>query len=303
MSDWPDLSPERDHETLTLLHLAAQMLGKIRVAHAPWMNHGWHVALQPNARGLATLPTEASDGRTFTLTLDLCRHAIVLWASDETREELPLNAGSVAALHRRLIAMLDRHGLPSTFNGTPNEIEGAIPFAEDNARRDYDRDSADRFRETLAAVIPVFAFYRAGFEGKASPVQFWWGGFDLAVNVFSGREAPPHPGGMPGLPDRITREAYSREVISVGFWAGGAAPDEPMFYSDIYPAPDGYREVNVAHGRFDDTLGEFVLPYAQVHAADDPKAMLGEFLHSAYVAAADLAKWDRPLLERKPVAP
>jgi hypothetical protein len=303
MSDWPDLSPERDHETLTLLHLAAQMLGKIRVAHAPWMNHGWHVALQPNARGLATLPTEASDGRTFTLTLDLCRHAIVLWASDETREELPLNAGSVAALHRRLIAMLDRHGLPSTFNGTPNEIEGAIPFAEDNARRDYDRDSADRFRETLAAVIPVFAFYRAGFEGKASPVQFWWGGFDLAVNVFSGREAPPHPGGMPGLPDRITREAYSREVISVGFWAGGAAPVEPMFYSYIYPAPDGYREVNVAHGRFDDTLGEFVLPYAQVHAADDPKAMLGEFLHSAYVAAADLAKWDRPLLERKPVAP
>jgi hypothetical protein len=303
MSDWPDLSPERDHETLTLLHLAAQMLGKIRVAHAPWMNHGWHVALQPNARGLATLPTEASDGRTFTLTLDLCRHAIVLWASDETREELPLNAGSVAALHRRLIAMLDRHGLPSTFNGTPNEIEGAIPFAEDNARRDYDRDSADRFRETLAAVIPVFAFYRAGFEGKASPVQFWWGGFDLAVNVFSGRKAPPHPGGMPGLPDRITREAYSREVISVGFWAGGAAPVEPMFYSYIYPAPDGYREVNVAHGRFDDTLGEFVLPYAQVHAADDPKAMLGEFLHSAYVAAADLAKWDRPLLERKPVAP
>jgi hypothetical protein len=303
MSDWPDLSPERDHETLTLLHLAAQMLGKIRVAHAPWMNHGWHVALQPNARGLATLPTEASDGRTFTLTLDLCRHAIVLWASDETREELPLNAGSVAALHRRLIAMLDRHGLPSTFNGTPNEIEGAIPFAEDNARRDYDRDSADRFRETLAAVIPVFAFYRAGFEGKASPVQFWWGGFDLAVNVFSGREAPPHPGGMPGLPDRITREAYSREVISVGFWAGGAAPVEPMFYSYIYPAPDGYREANVAHGRFDDTLGEFVLPYAQVHAADDPKAMLGEFLHSAYVAAADLAKWDRPLLERKPVAP
>jgi hypothetical protein len=303
MSDWPDLSPERDHETLTLLHLAAQMLGKIRVAHAPWMNHGWHVALQPNARGLATLPTEASDGRTFTLTLDLCRHAIVLWASDETREELPLNAGSVAALHRRLIAMLDRHGLPSTFNGTPNEIEGAIPFAEDNARRDYDRDSADRFRETLAAVIPVFAFYRAGFEGKASPVQFWWGGFDLAVNVFSGREAPPHPGGMAGLPDRITREAYSREVISVGFWAGGAAPVEPMFYSYIYPAPDGYREANVAHGRFDDTLGEFVLPYAQVHAADDPKAMLGEFLHSAYVAAADLAKWDRPLLERKPVAP
>jgi hypothetical protein len=303
MSDWPELSPERDHETLTLLHLAAQMLGKIRVAHAPWMNHGWHVALQPNARGLATLPTAASDDRTFTLTLDLCRHAFVLWVSDESREELPLNAGSIAALHRRLIAMLDRHGLPSTFNGTPNEIEGAIPFAEDTARRDYDRDSADRLREALAAIVPVFARYRAGFTGKASPVQFWWGGFDLAVNVYSGREAPPHPGGMPGLPDRITREAYNREVISIGFWAGGAAPVEPLFYSYIYPAPEGYHEAKVAHGRFDDTLGEFVLPYAEVRAADDPKAMLGEFLESAYAAAADLAKWDRPRLERKPVAP
>jgi hypothetical protein len=303
MSDWPELSPERDHETLTLLHLASQMLGKIRVAHAPWMNHGWHVALQPNARGLATLPTEGSDGRTFTLTLDLCRHAIVMWASDESREELPLNAGSVAALHHRLIALLDRHGLPSTFNGMPNEIEGAIPFAEDTARRDYDRDSADRFRETLAAVVPVFALYRAGFAGKASPVQFWWGGFDLAVNVYSGREAPPHPGGMPGLPDRITREAYNREVISVGFWAGGAAAIEPMFYSYIYPAPEGYRDAKVAHGRFDHTLGEFVLPYAEVRAADDPKAMLGEFLQSAYDAAADLGKWDRAMLEREPVAP
>ncbi len=303
MSDWPDLIPERDHETLTLLHLAAQMLGKIRVAHAPWMNHGWHVALQPNARGLATLPTAASGDRTFTLTLDLCRHAIVLWVSDESREELPLNAGSVAALHRRLIAMLDRHELPSTFNGTPNEIEGAIPFAEDSARRDYERDSADRLREALAAIVPVFARYRAGFAGKASPVQFWWGGFDLAVNVYSGREAPPHPGGMPGLPDRITREAYNREVISVGFWAGGAAAIEPMFYSYIYPAPEGYREATVAHGRFDETLGEFVLPYEQVRGADDPKKMLGEFLESAYGAAADLADWDRRLLERKPVAP
>jgi len=303
MSDWPELSPERDHETLTLLHLAGQMLGKIRVAHAPWMNHGWHVALQPNARGLATLPTAASDGRTFTLTLDLCRHAMVLWVSDGSREEVPLNAGSVAALHKRLIAILDQHELPSTFNGKPNEIEGAVPFAEDMVRRDYDRESAERFREALAAVIPVFARYRAGFAGKASPVQFWWGGFDLAVNVYSGREAPPHPGGMPGLPDRITREAYNREVISVGFWAGGAAPAEPMFYSYIYPAPEGYREAKVAHGRFDETLGEFVLPYAEVRAADDPKAMLGAFLQSAYEAAADLAKWDRPLLERKPVAP
>jgi hypothetical protein len=303
MSAWPELSVERDHETLAILHLAAQMLGKIRVAHAPWMNHGWHVALQPNARGLATLPTAASGGRTFTLTLDLCRHAIVLWVSDESREEVPLNAGSVAALHRRLIAILEKHGLPSDFNDRPNEIPDAIPFSEDTASREYDRDSASRFREALAAVVPVFQYFRAGFEGKASPVQFWWGSFDLAVNRFSGRRAPPHPGGIPGLPDRITREAYSREEVSAGFWAGGVTAAEPFFYSYIYPEADGYRAASVAHGRFDESYGEFVLPYAEVRASADPGRMAGEFFESAYEAGADLAKWDRPMLERKPVPP
>ena len=303
MSEWPELSVEHNHETLAVLHLAAQMLGKIRVAHAPWVNHGWHVALQPNARGLSTLPTAASDSRTFTLTLDLCRHAIVLWASDETREEVPLNAGSIAALHKRLIAMLDRHDLPSDFNGTPNEIPDAIPFAEDNAPRDYDRDSASRFREALAAILPVFGRFRAGFSGKASPVHFWWGSFDLAVSRFSGRKAPPHPGGLPGLPDRITREAYSDEVTSGGFWAGGVTPAEPFFYSYIYPEPDGYRAAKVTHGRFDETFGEFVLPYAEVRASDDPERVLGEFLQSTYDAAADLARWDRVNLEREPVPP
>jgi hypothetical protein len=303
MSDWPELSVERDHETLALLHLAAQMLGKIRVAHAPWMNHGWHVALQPNARGFSTLPTAASGNRTFTLTLDLCRHAMVLWVSDESREEVPLNAGSVAALHHRLIAILDKHDLPSDFNGVPNEVPDPVPFAEDKAPREYDRDSANRFREAIAAMLPVFARLRAGFTGKASPVQLWWGSFDLAVNRFSGRPAPDHPGGVPGLPDRITREAYSREVASGGFWAGGVTAAEPFFYSYIYPAPDGYRDAKVAHGRYDETFGEFVLPYAEVRASADPERMLGEFLGSAYEVGADLAKWDRAELEREPVAP
>jgi hypothetical protein len=303
MSDWPELSATRDHETLAILHLAAQMLGKIRVAHAPWTNHGWHVALQPNARGLATLPTAAGDGRTFTLTLDLCRHAMVLWVSDGSREEVPLNAGSVAALHRRLIAILQAHGLPSDFNGRPSEIPDAIPFAEDDRSREYDRDSAARFRGALAAMLPVFARFRAGFSGKASPVHFWWGAFDLAVSRFSGRTAPPHPGGMPGLPDRITREAYSHEVASAGFWAGGVTPAEPFFYSYVYPEPDGYRAARVAHGRFDETYGEFVLPYVDVRASDDPQRMLSEFFDSAYEAAANLATWDRAALEREPVAP
>ncbi|HEX5258303.1 MAG TPA: DUF5996 family protein [Sphingomicrobium sp.] len=303
MSHWPELSVERDHETLSILHLAAQMLGKIRVAHAPWMNHGWHVALQPNARGLGILPTAASGGRTFTLTLDLCRHAIVLWISDGGREELPLNAGSIGALHRRLVDLLERHDLPSTFSGTPSELPDAVPFAEDHARRDYDRDSAERFRSALAAMLPVFARFRAGFSGKASPVHFWWGAFDLAVSRFSGREAPPHPGGMPGLPDRITREAYSDEVSSAGFWAGGVTAAEPFFYSYIYPEPKGFRSATVAHGKFDETFGEFVVPYAQVRSADDPQRMLMEFFQSTYDAAADLAHWVRAALERDPVAP
>ena len=303
MSDWPELSAERDHETLAVLHLAAQMLGKVRVAHAPWTNHGWHVALQPNARGLATLPTAASGERTFTLTLDLCRHAIVLWVSDGSRGELPLNAGSIAALHRRLVAMLDDQGLPSTFDGRPNEVADAIPFAEDDAPRTYDRDSAERFRDSIAAMLPVFSRFRAEFIGKASPVHFWWGSFDLAASRFSGRLAPQHPGGVPGLPDRITREAYSHEVTSGGFWAGGVVAAEPFFYSYIYPQPEGYRGADVKHGRFDDTYGEFVLPYAEVRAASDPDRVLGDFLESAYEAAASLAGWDRSALEREPVAP
>lgn len=303
MSDWPQLTVERDHETLAILHLAAQMIGKVRVAHAPWTNHGWHVALQPNARGLAALPTATADGRTFTLTLDLCRHAMVLWVSDGSREEVPLNAGSVAALHRRLAAILDEHRLPSDFNDRPSEIADAVPFAEDTAARDYNRDSAAGFREALAAMLPVFARFRAGFSGKASPVHFWWGSFDLAVSRFSGRSARPHPGGIPGLPDRVAREAYSHEVESAGFWAGGVVPAEPFFYSYIYPEPAGYREARLPHGRFDTTYGEFVLPYAEVRASTEPARTLREFFESAYEAGANLAAWDRRALEREPVAP
>ena len=303
MSRWPPLNVERDHETLALLHLAAQMIGKIRVAHAPWVNHGWHAALQPNARGLVTLPTAADDGRTFTLTLDLCRHAIVLWISDGGREEVPLNAGSIAALHKRLVHILDAHNLPSEFNGRPNEIPDALPFAKDRARRDYDRDSAECFREAIAAMLPVFARFRAGFTGKASPVHFWWGSFDLAVSRFSGRKAPEHPGGVPGLPDRITREAYCDEVSSAGFWAGGVTAADPFFYTYIYPEPDGFRAARVAHGRFDEAFGEFVLPYCEVRASNDSDGTLLEFFQSAYDAAADLARWDRSALEREPVAP
>ncbi|WP_114228739.1 MULTISPECIES: DUF5996 family protein [Sphingomonas] len=303
MSDWPELTVARDHDTLSILHLAAQMLGKIRVAHAPWVNHGWHAALQPDSAGFVALPTAASGGRSFTLALDLCRHAIGVRVSDGARAEVALAAGSIASLHRELVAALTRLGLPATFNGTPSEIEGAVAFAGDHAPRRYDEDSAARFREAIAAMLPVFSHHRAAFAGKASPVHFWWGAFDLAVSVFSGRGAPAHPGGVPGLPDRIAREAYSHEVASSGFWAGGVTAAEPFFYAYIYPEPAGYRTAPVAHGRFDEGFGEWMLPYADVAAAADPAAMLAEFFASAHAAGADLAGWDRPALERALAAP
>jgi hypothetical protein len=190
------------------------------------------------------------------------------------------------------IYYLDTKALPET-----------LPFSKDTKPREYDRDSAARLREAFAAMMPVFERFRAGLSGKATPVHLWWGSFDLAASRFSGRKAPQHPGGVPGLPDRIAREAYSHEVESGGFWAGGATPAEPFFYSYIYPEPDGYRAAKVAHGRFDETFAEFVLPYAEVRASTDPARMLSEFLDSAYDVAADLAHWDRAALEREPVAP
>lgn len=303
MSHWPEITLEHDHETLAILHLAVQMLGKIRVAHAPWTNHGWHVALQPVANGFETLPTAAAGMRIFTLRLDLCEHAIVLWVSDQTRDQVSLELGSVAAVRQRLVEMLARHGLPSSFNSTPNEIEGAIPFAFDETPRRYRRNSADRLRRAFAAMLPTYERFRAAFCGKSSPVHLWWGSFDLAVSRFSGRKAPTHPGGVPGLPDRITREAYSHEVASGGFWAAGATSVDPFFYSYIYPEPAGYRTAQVEHGHFDSTYSEFVLPYAQVRAANDPSTMLREFLDSTYSVAADLAQWDRSMLDREPVSP
>lgn len=304
-SDWPAFDVERDSPTLALLHLASQMLGKIRVAHAPWMNHGWHVALQPRPSGFETLPTASGDGRTFTLRLDLCHHAIVLWASDETRDQIPLDLGSIAAIHGALVGLLARHGLPSNFNGAPSEVVDAIPFKDDHAPRSYSRETADRLRQAFAVILPVFERFRAGFIGKASPVHLWWGAFDLAVTRFSGRLAPEHPGGIPGLPDRITREAYSHEVSSAGFWPGGVTAADPIFYCYAYPEPAGFRAAEVApeSAGFDEALGEFVLPYEAVRRADRPDAELMAFLESTYAAAANLARWNRAEMEREPVAP
>lgn len=304
---WPEFDLDRDSPTIAFLHLASQMPGKLRVAHAPWVNHGWHVTLHPSGAGLATAPTASGDGRTFTLVLDLCRHGLALQISDGASDFVPFaETMKIADLHRDFIAMLDRHGLPSTFDGRPNEIPDAVPFSKDTHPRQYRRESASRFRDILSAIVPVFEVFRAEFQGKCSPVHFFWGSFDLAVTRFSGRPAPLHPGGVPGLPDRITREAYSQEVSSAGFWAGNAAMSaEPIFYSYAYPELTGYRDRSILppQARFDSDLGEFTLAYDVVRRSPHPDRMLLDFLQSTYDAAADLGEWDRAHLERVPIPP
>ncbi len=301
---WPDFDVARDQPTFATLHLVSQMLGKLRVAHSPWANHGWNSTLRPRPDGLATEPTE-SGGASFGLMLDLCHHQVALTVSDGRRDRIALRPASIAELHGELVAMLDRHNLPSSFHGRPSEIADAPAFAEDHAQRAYDPASAERLRDALALIVPVFERFRAGFRGKASPVHVFWGAFDLAVTRFSGRTAPPHPGGIPGLPDRITREAYSHEVSSAGFWPGGVTAAEPLFYSYAYPEPLHFREADIApdSARFAPDLGEFILPYADVRAAADPAATLLEFLEATYTVAADLGDWDRAALERDPIAP
>ena len=295
---WPALDAERDRPTIVALHLFSQVVGKVPTAVLPWRNHGWHLTLHVGPRGLATEPIHAPAGA-FTLAFDLVDHALLL-ESAAGRDRLALGAMAVADFHAGVMAMLARAGHHVHIHTAPNEVDPAIPFAEDREARTYDPDSAGRLLGALLAADRVFRRFRSGFLGKVSPVHFFWGSFDLAVTRFSGRPAPLHPGGIPNLPDDVTREAYSHEVSSAGFWPGGAGgPGGPFFYSYAYPTPEGFAEAGVAPeaARFDAALGEFVLDYAAVRAAADPDAALLSFLESTYGAAADLAKWDRSALE------
>ena len=295
MTRWPTLTTD-DQPTLATLHLASQMIGKLAVALLPWENHGWHVTLTVIPRGLEsrTLPAPAG---AFRLRLDLTQRAIVV-ETDDGGHEVPL-AGTTAATHAALVATLANLGLPSAFDSAPNELAEAIPFAEDERPRVCDPDACDRLRRALPLAADALGRFRTGFLGKASPVQFWWGSFDLAVQRFSGDLAPPHPGGVPNLPDPITREAYERALSSAGFFPGGAEGGEPAFYSYAYPAPDGFATAaDLPYGaRWDTDLKEYILPWARVAEALDPDAMVQAFFTATYGAAADLGGWDRDRLD------
>jgi hypothetical protein len=294
---WPALPEKAWRETRTTLHLWTQIVGKIRLALTPWQNHSWHVALYVTARGLTTSPIPA-DGRAFQIDFDFIEHALLIRASGGEHGRIALRPMSVAEFYNETMQALRALGIDVTIDTMPNEVPDAVRFEQDTAHASYDADYAHRFWRSLASAHDVFAHFRTGFLGKASPVHFFWGSFDLAVTRFSGRRAPMHPGGVPNLPDAVAREAYSHEVSSAGFWPGGGY-DEAAFYSYAYPPPQGFAEARVkpAAAFWSKELGEFLLPYEAVRSAADPDRAVMEFLQSTYDAAADLGKWDRANLE------
>ena len=295
---WPALDYPAWRETALTLQLWTQIVGKVRVAATPWLNHSWHVALYVTAAGLGTSAIHVG-GEVLEIEFDLVAGALVIRTGRGGRRELPLQPQPVSSFYRQVIAALADLGVPVAIDPTPNEMADAIPFPDDDVHTVYDPEAARRFWRALVQVDRVFKLFRTGFVGKCSPVHFFWGSFDLAVTRFSGRRAPLHPGGVPNLPDAVAREAYSHEVSSAGFWPGSEAFPHAAFYSYAYPEPPGFRDCPVRPdaASFDSQLGEFILPYDAVRTAAAPDEALLAFLQSTYEAAADAGDWDRAALE------
>ena len=294
---WPELLYAAWKDTAETLHLWTQVVGKVRLALAPWLNHSWQVTLYVNARGLTTSPIPYG-ARDIQIDFDFIDHVLWVRTSDGHFRHLMLAPMPVAEFYQNLMVALRELGIDVAIRTMPCEIPNCVPFDQDTVHASYDAEYANRFWRVLLAAHDVFAHFRAGFLGKASPVHFFWGSFDLAVTRFSGRRAPLHPGGIPHLPDAVAQEAYSHEVSSAGFWPGGAGADA-AFYAYAYPAPAGFSDATVqpAAALWSQELGEFLLPYEAMRKSRDPDATLMEFLVSTYEAAADLAKWDRKVLE------
>jgi hypothetical protein len=295
---WPPLPLTEWEETRDTLQLLTQMVGKIRLADTPLLNHWWNVPLYVSATGLTTSLIPHAGGNAYQIDFDLSAHNLAVTTVVGSRRSLPLESGSIAEFYRDLMRLLDELGLSTPIWPMPVEIAGAIPFTDDEVHRQYDPEFAHRFWIALTCIAPVFEQFRALFVGKASPVHVFWGALDLATTRFSGRTAPPHPGGAPNCGPKVMLEAYSHEVSSLGYWPGGG--EEGVFYSYAYPQPAGYSDMTVQPdgASWSDELGEFVLPYEVVRAADDPAALLLAFAQATYEAAAVTADWDRGALER-----
>jgi len=297
---WPELRHDDWHDTQLTLQLWTQIVGKIRLQRQPLVNHWWNVTLYVTSRGLTTSIMPYGDGRDFEITFDFIEHALHIRDCDGGARRIALEPMSVATFYERVMAELDALGMPVRINMKPNEVADAIPFDRDTQHASYDKDYAARFWRVLVEADRLCKQFRASFLGKASPVHFFWGSFDLAQTRFSGRVAPPHPGGIPNLPDWVTREAYSREEHSVGFWPGMPGLDA-LFYAYAYPEPAGFSQASIkpSEASWNTTLKEFVLPYEAVRTSMDPDRAALDFFESTYAAAADLGKWDRPSLERR----
>ena len=295
---WPVLPFTEWQDTATTLHMWTQIVGKIRLTLSPWTNHSWHVTLYVTSRGLTTSPIPHGF-QIFEIRFDFIDHELRILKSDGATRTLKLQSQSVARFYEIVMRSLSDLELPVKINLLPNEIENPIPFDKDEEHRSYDPEYANRFWRVLVQSDRVFKEFRARFCGKCSPVHFFWGSFDLAVTRFSGRPAPPHPGGIPNLPDAITREAYSQEVSSLGFWPGNVAAPTPIFYSYAYPEPPGFGETKVqpATAFYQAKLREFMLPYEEVRTAEKPDEVLLAFAQSTYDAASSLGKWDRDVLK------
>lgn len=297
-SAWPALPWHDWADTLETLHLWLQVVGKIRLARSPWLNHSWSVPLYVSPRGLRTsLVPYDSEG--FELAFDLIDHQLELTTTTGERHGFALEPMTVAEFHRRVLELLEQVGMPVTIHPVPSELADAIPFDQDTTHASYDPDQVRALFGALVQAQRVMTRFRAGFLGKASPVHLFWGSFDLATTRFSGRTAPEHPGGLPNFPDDVAREAYSHEVTSVGLWFGNREAPTPVFYAYAYPTPEGFAEAEIqpSEAFWLAELGEFVLPYDAVAAAEDPDELLGAFFESTHAAAADLAGWDREQLE------
>jgi Family of unknown function (DUF5996) len=295
---WPDIPYEPWRATCSALHLYAQIVGKYRLARTPWVNHSWHATLYVNARGLTT--SIIPDGAVgVEIAFDLLDHAAIGATTDGRRAGFSLGLMSVAEFHARFLDLIGQLGGTPQFHGRPNEVPNRVPFRDDRQTRPYEADAVARFFEAIVAINRVLNRFRTAYVGKVSPVHLFCGSFDLAVTRFSGRPAPLHPGGIPGLADDVTCEAYSHEVSSAGFWPGGGGTDFPAFYSYAYPAPKGFADAQPTPdgAYFDHRLGEFLLPYGAVRQSSEPEATLMSFLESTYSAAADLGGWDRQALE------
>lgn len=294
--DWPAIPYADWQPTAAALHLYLQIVGKYRLARSPWINHSWHATLYVTPRGLTTSMIPDGDGG-IEIVFDFAQNVLRGTCGSGRTLDFGLQPMTVAEFHRNFTGMITELGGDAAFHGSPNELPDPVPFTEDHAARPWDADAVARFHRVLVSVNHVLQNFRTGFRGKVSPVHLFWGSFDLAVTRFSGRRAPLHPGGIPHLPDDVTQEAYSHEVSSAGFWAGGGPIDEAAFYAYAYPAPDGFSDAAVKPDAayFDKDFGEFVLPYAAVRESADPEGTLLEFLESTYRAAASLGNWDGEL--------